>query len=67
MVFVRQQSGHVGDAEQQLVLVVRDGEQERTISYFPHGRGAYALQRLEIDPALEGERLAQCRAVLGGA
>jgi predicted metalloprotease with PDZ domain len=66
MVFLRQQSGHVGDAEQQLVLVVRDGEQERTISYFPRGRGAYALQRLEIDPALEGERLAQCRAVLGG-
>lgn len=67
MVFVRQQSGHVGDAEQRLVLVVRDGEQERTISYMPRGRGTYALQRLEIDPALEGERLAQCRIVLGGA
>jgi predicted metalloprotease with PDZ domain len=67
MVFVRQQSGHVGDPEQQLILVVRDGDQERTIGYFPHGRGAYELQRLEIDPGLEGERLAQCRAVLGGA
>jgi predicted metalloprotease with PDZ domain len=66
MVFVRQQSGHVGDAEQQLVLVVRDGDQERTISYFPRGRDTYALQRLEIDPTLEGERLAQCRATLGG-
>ena len=67
MVFVRQQSGHVGDAEQELVLVVRDGDQERTISYYPRGRGAYALQRFEIDEPLEGERYAQCRAVLGGA
>jgi len=67
MVFVRQQSGRVGDPERQLVLVVRDGEQERTISYMPRGRGTYALQQLEIDPALEGERYAQCRAVLGGA
>ena len=67
MVFVRQQSGHVGDPEQQLVLIVRDGEQERTISYFPRGRGTYAMQRLEIDPALEGESLTHCRAVLGGS
>ena len=66
MVFVRQQSGHVGDPEQQLVLIVRDGAQERTISYFPRGHGTYPLQRLEIDPTLEGERLAQCRDVLGG-
>jgi predicted metalloprotease with PDZ domain len=67
MVFIRQQSGRLGDPEQQLVLVVRDREQERTISYFPRGRDRYTLQRLEIDPALEGERLAQCRSVLGGA
>ena len=67
MVFVRQQSGQVGDPEQQLVLVVREGEQERTISYFPRGRGTYALQRLEIDQAMEGDQFEQCRAVLGGA
>jgi predicted metalloprotease with PDZ domain len=66
MVFVRQQSGRVGDAEQQLVLVVRDGDQERTISYFPRGPGTYALQRLEIDPALEGATYAQCMAAIGG-
>lgn len=66
MVFVRQQSGQIGDAEQLLVLLVRDGETERTISYLPRGRETYALQRLEIDPALEGEVLAQCRTVLGG-
>ncbi len=66
MAFVRQQSGRVGDADQQLVLVVRDGEQERTIAYFPRGHDTYVVQRLEVEPALEGERLAQCRAVLGG-
>lgn len=66
MVFVRQQSGRVGDVEQQLVLVVRDGDQERTISYFPRGRGTYSLQRLEIDPALNPDSFQRCRAVLGG-
>lgn len=66
MVFVRQQAGNIGNADEPLVLVVRDGEQERTISYLPRGRASYAMQRLEIDPDLNPETFQQCRAVLGG-
>jgi predicted metalloprotease with PDZ domain len=67
MVLIRRDHGVIGDAEQEIAYVVRDGETERTIAYYPHGQGVYTRQRLEIDLALEGERLAQCRAVLGGA
>lgn len=66
MVFVRQQSGNIGEVDQPLVLVVREGEQERTISYLPRGRATYWVQRLEIDPDLNPESFQQCRAVLGG-
>lgn len=66
MVFARLQSGRIGDVEQQLVLVVRDGDRERMIAYFPRGRGVYARQSLEFDPSLEADREAQCRIVLGG-
>jgi predicted metalloprotease with PDZ domain len=66
MVLVRRQAGRIGDSEQQLTYIVRDGAQERTISYYPRGRETYLLQRFEIEEALEGERYAQCRAVLGG-
>jgi len=66
MVLVRRERGAIGDAEQEITYVVRDGTVERTITYFPRGHGSYTLQSLEIDAGLEGERLAQCRAVLGG-
>lgn len=67
MVFVSRESGRIGDSEHLLSYVVRDGEQERTISYYPRGRATYVRQRFELDEPLEGERYAQCRAVLGGA
>jgi predicted metalloprotease with PDZ domain len=67
MVFVRRESGRIGDSEQPLTYVVRDGEQERTVSYYPRGSDTYMRQRLDLDEPLEGERYAQCRAVLGGA
>lgn len=66
MVLVRREAGRIGDAEQLLTYIVREGDQERAISYYPRGRGTFTLQRLEIDAAFEGESLAQCRAVLGG-
>ncbi len=66
MIFLRHQSGRVGDVAQELVLVVRDGERERTISYYPRGRETYTLQRFDIDAPLEAALEAQCRAVLGG-
>lgn len=67
MVLVRRDAGVIGDSERQITYVVRDGETERTISYMPRGRGSYVLQRFELETPLEGERYAQCRAVLGGA
>lgn len=66
MVLIRREGGRIGDSEQLLTYIVRDGEQERTISYYPRGHGTLVTQRLEIDPSLDGERLAQCRAVIGG-
>jgi predicted metalloprotease with PDZ domain len=67
MVLRRRERGVIGDAEQEFAYVVLDGQTERTIAYLPRGRGTYVLQRFEIDTPLEGERYAQCRAVLGGA
>jgi hypothetical protein len=33
----------------------------------PRGHRTFALQQLALDEGLEGERLARCVAVLGGA
>lgn len=67
MVIVRRDGGVIGDAEQELVYVVRDGESERTIRYMPRAPGRVTVQRFEVAAPLEGERLAQCLRVLGGA
>jgi predicted metalloprotease with PDZ domain len=67
MVLVRRNGGEIGDAEQEIAYIVRDGEEERTFRYMPSGRGTFTLQQLVLDGELEGERLAQCVAVLGGA
>lgn len=66
MVLITRTAGEIGDAGQEIAYVMRDGETERTFRYMPRGHGAVALQRLVLADDLEGERLAQCVAVLGG-
>jgi len=63
---VRRDRGVIGDAEQEIAYVVRDGAAERTVAYMPQGGGAYTMQRLVLDEHLEGDQLARCRAVLAG-
>lgn len=67
MVILRRDGGVIGDAAQELVYVVRDGAAERIIRYMPRGPGQRTVQRLELAAPLEGETLAQCLRVLGGA
>jgi predicted metalloprotease with PDZ domain len=66
MVLIRRDAGEIGNAEQEIVYVVRDGERERALSYMPRGRGMLTVQRLVLDEDLEGEKLARCVAVLSG-
>jgi predicted metalloprotease with PDZ domain len=67
MVLMRRDAGEIGDSTQEIAYVMRDGETERTFRYMPRGQGSFPRQRLVIDPALAGERLQQCIAVIGGA
>ncbi len=67
MVLVRRDHGAVGDSEQEIAYVVRDGETERTIAYMPQGRGRYTRQQLALDATLAGASLLRCRALLAGA
>jgi predicted metalloprotease with PDZ domain len=66
MVLIRRDGGQIGDAEQQITYVVRDGETVRRLCYMPVGRGVHTVQKLEIDPALAGDRLSQCVRTLTG-
>jgi predicted metalloprotease with PDZ domain len=66
MILVRREAGEIGNAEMEIAYVVRDGDTERTLRYMPRGYGQYAVQRLELAPDLEGARLAQCLAAIGG-
>jgi|CXWL01.1.fsa_nt_gi predicted metalloprotease with PDZ domain len=66
MQILRRDAGEIGNANVELVYVVRDGDTERTIRYLPRGEGAYTRQRLVLAEPLDGERLTQCRAVLAG-
>lgn len=66
MVLLRRDGGQIGDPDQEITYVARDGESERAFTYMPRGRGTYTLQQLELDPTLNGARLARCVAVLGG-
>ncbi len=66
MTLVRRDGGEIGNSELEIAYVVRDGGTERTLRYMPRGRGAYTMQQLELAQGLEGERLAQCLAVIGG-
>lgn len=66
MVLVRRDAGVIGDAEQEIAYVVRDGENERIIRYMPRGHGVFSEQRLVLNTPLEGEQLRRCVAVLGG-
>jgi predicted metalloprotease with PDZ domain len=67
MVLLRRDSGEIGNAEVELAYVVRDGDVERTIRYMPRGPGMVTQQQLVLEKDLNGERLAQCVALLGGA
>jgi predicted metalloprotease with PDZ domain len=67
MVLIRRDAGEIGDAEQEIAYVVRDGETERTLRYMPRGHGSFTVQRLVLEEDLTGERLAECVRVLGGA
>lgn len=66
MTLIRRDGGELGDSEQEIAYVMRDGETERTFRYMPRGHGSFTLQQLEIDAALKGDQLAQCLRVLGG-
>jgi predicted metalloprotease with PDZ domain len=66
MTLIRRDGGEIGDSEQEIAYVVRDGETERTFRYMPRGHGSFTLQELQLEPNLQGERLAQCIRVLGG-
>jgi predicted metalloprotease with PDZ domain len=66
MVLLRRDAGEIGNANVELVYVMRDGEAERTFRYLPRGHGVFTRQRFEIAPELAGELLLQCRAVLAG-
>lgn len=66
MVIQSRTSGEVGNAEVEFVYIVRDGDTERTIRFMPRSAGTFTLQEFVLETPLEGDRLAQCRAVLGG-
>jgi predicted metalloprotease with PDZ domain len=66
MTILRREAGEIGNAEVEIVYVVRDGDTERTIRFMPTTDETYTLQEFVLEAPLEGERLAQCRAVLGG-
>lgn len=66
MVLIRRDGGEIGNAEMEIVYIIRDGDTERTFRYMPRGHGTFTTQRLELAQDLEGDRLAQCRAVLAG-
>lgn len=67
MTLVRRDGGEIGNSEQEIVYVMRDGDTERTFRYLPRGHGTFQVQQLQLDAPLEGERLAQCVRVMGGA
>ncbi|MGD9982245.1 MAG: hypothetical protein AB7H66_13970 [Hyphomonadaceae bacterium] len=67
MTLIRRDAGEIGDSEQEIAYVMRDGDSERTFRYMPRGRGSYMLQQLALDEALSGDRLQQCVRAIGGA
>ncbi len=71
MVLIRRDGGEIGDSEQEIAYVVRDGEAERTFRYMPRGARMLTVQSLVLDSDLEavvgeGDKRARCVAVLGG-
>jgi predicted metalloprotease with PDZ domain len=66
MTLIRRDAGEIGDSEQEIAYVMRDGEAERTFRYMPRGHGRFTLQRLVLNEDLNGDRLTQCVRVLGG-
>jgi len=66
MVLLRRDAGEIGNANVEIVYILRDGETERTFRYMPRGHGNFTRQRLELASPLEGQALAQCRALITG-
>jgi predicted metalloprotease with PDZ domain len=67
MTLIRRDTGEIGDSEQEIAYVMRDGDTERTFRYMPRGRGSFTLQELTLAEDLSGDRLAQCLNVMSGA
>lgn len=67
MELLARDGGEIGNPDLEIVYRVRDGESERTLRYMPRAPGQVTVQRLELTAPLEGETLAQCLRVLGGA
>lgn len=67
MVLLRRAGGAIGDADQDITYIMRDGDTERSFTYRPRGHGLYTLQEFLVAEGLAGDRLAQCLAVLSGA
>lgn len=66
MVLIRRDGGEIGNAEMEIVYIVRDGDTERTFRYMPRGRGTFTTQRLELAQDLTGDRLTQCMRAIAG-
>ena len=66
MTLVTRAAGEIGNAELEIDYLVKDGDQERHIRYFPRGAGEHAQQSLRIDAQLDATGEALCRRVLGG-
>lgn len=59
--------GEIGNPEREFIFTVREADVEREIRYLPRGRDSVIGQEMQLAAPLEGETLAQCLRVLGGA
>jgi predicted metalloprotease with PDZ domain len=60
MILVSREAGTMGDARVKLAWLVKDGEQERVISYRPAGKANVKVQQLRLRPGLTGAAKAAC-------
>ena len=66
MTILRRLAGTPGDSRVEYGLRVRDGADERTISFRPAGRTSETLQQIVLDPARFAATPAACTASLAG-
>jgi predicted metalloprotease with PDZ domain len=60
MILVSREAGTMGDARVKLAWLVKDGEQERVISYRPAGMANVKVQQLRLRARLTGAAKAAC-------